>query len=204
MNDPSKFINLIEYKIYLYSIAFLFLSEFVIWLFTSSGFATKQKEKQFDNGTMWLIIIGYCLSIWVSYYFRSQTFTKALRNALLPHVFYCIGIFLIIFGTFIRDFSVWTLKRAFTLSVQTTDNQHLIQKGLYKYVRNPAYLGSILSLLGIALSLRSVFAPFVVLIISLICYGIRIKIEEKALKSQFKEEFNEYCKHTFSLFPFIW
>jgi protein-S-isoprenylcysteine O-methyltransferase Ste14 len=202
--DISKFSSLLEYKIYLYFIGFLFLSEFIIWLVTSSGFMRKRKEKSSDSGTMWLIILGYSSSIFVSYYFRSQNFAEPLRNLLLPHIFYYMGIFLIIFGVFIRDFSVWTLKRAFTLRVQTTDNQHLIQKGFYKYVRNPAYLGSILSLLGIAFSLRSVFAPFVVLIICLICYGVRIKIEEKALRSQFKEVFDEYCKHTYRLFPFIW
>ena len=88
--------------------------------------------------------------------------------------------------------------------MQTTCDQHLIQKGFYRYVRNPAYTGSILSLLGIAFSLRNIFAPILVLIICIVCYGIRIKIEEKALKEQFKKEFENYCKNTYCLFPFIW
>ncbi|MBP2031917.1 protein-S-isoprenylcysteine O-methyltransferase Ste14 [Clostridium algifaecis] len=59
-------------------------------------------------------------------------------------------------------------------------------------------------LLGIAFSLRNIFAPIIVLIICIVCYGIRIKIEEKALKEQFKEEFENYRKNTYCLFPFIW
>ena len=204
MGDPLKFMNLLEYNIYQYSIYLLFISEFVIWLFTSSRLVRKEKVKQSDKGTIWLVILAFFSSIWVSYFFRSNGFQQALRNLLLPHVFYYIGIFLIITGIIIRGISVWTLKRAFTLSVQTTDNQHLIQNGLYKCVRNPAYLGSIMSLLGIAFSLRNIFAPIIVLMICLICYGTRIKVEEKVLELQFKEEFYEYCKHTYRLFPFIW
>lgn len=52
-------------------------------------------------------------------------------NLLLPNIFYYIGILLIIDGIFVRDISVWTLKRSFTFYVQTTDNQHLIKMGFY-------------------------------------------------------------------------
>jgi protein-S-isoprenylcysteine O-methyltransferase Ste14 len=69
--------------------------------------------------------------------------------------------------------SVLTLKQAFTHTVQTTQDQHLIQKGLYGIVRNPAYTGSILSLVGVAFAYRYVFAPICVLVICLFCYGVR-------------------------------
>ncbi|WP_406542699.1 methyltransferase family protein [Clostridium ljungdahlii] len=61
-----------------------------------------------------------------------------------------------------------------------------------------------LSLLGIAFSLRNILAPIVVLVICVLCYGIRIKVEEKALREQFKKEFEDYCKRTYCLFPFVW
>jgi len=34
---------------------------------------------------------------------------------------------------------------------ETTNEQHLIKTGLYHIIRNPAYTGSIISLLGVAL-----------------------------------------------------
>lgn len=202
ITDFTKFTNIFEYNIYLYAISFMFLSELIIWVFTSSG--NKGNSKKSDKGSIWILIFGYCLSIYVSYYFTSSTVNTFIKNLVFPHLFYYIGIFLIIAGTIIRAYSVWTLKKAFTLSVQTTSDQHLIQKGFYHYVRNPAYTGSILSLLGIAFSLRNILAPIVVLIICIICYGIRIKVEEKALNEQFNKEFKDYCKHTYCLFPPIW
>lgn len=207
ISDLTKFASIVEYNVYLYAIGFMFLSEFIIWVFANRNRKndedTKSRKKS-DKGSVWLIVSGYWLSIYVSYYLTGTEVNQSIKNLILPHIFYYAGIFLIAAGTIIRDYSVWTLKKAFTLSVQTTSDQHLIQKGFYRYVRNPAYTGSILSLLGIAFSLRNALAPVIVLIICVLCYGIRIKIEEKALKKQFKEEFENYCEHTYCLFPFIW
>lgn len=200
--DAAKFTNMFEYNIYLYAIVFMFICEFIIWIFSSGG--NKRDRRKSDKGSVWLIILGYCLSIYVSYYLRGTHTDKFIRSLMLPHISYYIGILLIISGTIIRGFSVWTLKKAFTLSVQITADQHLIKKGLYRYIRNPAYTGSILSLLGIAFSLRNALAPVIVLAICILCYGIRIKIEEKALREKFKKEFDEYCSKTYCLFPFIW
>lgn len=205
INDFSKFTNVLEYKIYIFAIGFMFLSELIIWIFATSGNREdKTSRKKSDKGSIWLIILGYWLSIYVSYYLTSTKVPQFIRKLILPPVFYYIGILLIIVGTMIRAYSVWTLKNAFKLSVQTTDDQHLIQNGVYRYIRNPAYTGSILSLLGIAFSLRNTLAPIIVLIICLFCYGIRIKIEEKALRQLFQKEFDKYCEHTYHLFPFIW
>ncbi|ADK16336.1 MULTISPECIES: methyltransferase family protein [Clostridium] len=202
ISDFAKFSNMFEYNIYIFAIGFMFLCEFIIWIFASSG--NKKNRKKSDRGSIWLIVLGYWLSIYVSYYFTGSEVSEFIRNLVFPHIFYYLGIFLIIAGTIIRAYSVWTLKKAFTLSVQTTSDQHLIQKGFYRYVRNPAYTGSILSLLGIAFSLRNILAPIVVLVICVLCYGIRIKVEEKALREQFKKEFEDYCKRTYCLFPFVW
>lgn len=46
-----------------------------------------------------------------------------------------------IIGIFIRAISAATLRNNFTVEVNTSNNQDLIKSGLYKYVRNPAYLG---------------------------------------------------------------
>jgi len=202
ITDLTKFTNIFEYNIYIFAIGFMFLCEFIICIFASSG--NKKNRRKSDKGSIWSIILGYCSSIYISYYLTGLKVSEFIRKLIFPHVFYYIGIFLIITGTIIRAYSVWTLKRAFTLSVQTTSDQHLIQKGFYRYVRNPSYTGSILSLLGIAFSLRNILAPIIALIICILCYGIRIKVEEKALREQFKGEFEEYCKNTYSLFPFIW
>lgn len=204
MDDPSKFANIIEYNILIYALGLLLISECVIWVFTSRGSRDRSKKRS-DNGTIWLIMIGWYCSIMAGAFFRSQGVSQYMRNLLLPHFTYYIGIIGIVVGVIVRCTAVWTLKRAFTLSVQTTDSQHLIQTGPYHIVRNPAYTGSIISLLGVAFTYRHILGIISVLVICFICYGIRIYVEEKVLATQFQQEFEQYCKHTrYRLIPGIY
>lgn len=127
-----------------------------------------------------------------------------MQDILLPHAFYYVGLAAILIGTTLRIYAVWSLRHAFTLSVKTGSNQQLVTTGVYRYIRNPAYAGTILSMLGNAFCFRSVFAPLVVLLLLAICYGIRIKVEEKALYERFGEDFKNYCFRTWRLIPLIW
>lgn len=204
MDDPSKFANMAEYHILMYALRLLLISECMIWLFTSRG-AHGRSGKRSDSGTVWLLMIGWCCSITAGAFFRSQSVPESFRSWLLPHFIYYIGIVCIVAGVIVRCTAVRTLKHAFTLSVQTTDDQHLIQTGLYGIVRNPAYTGSMISLLGTAFAYRHILGIISVLAICFICYGIRIHVEEKVLAAQFKQEFEQYCEHTkYRLIPGIY
>lgn len=203
MDDPLKFASVVEYKTLMYALGILMLSECVIMFMTSGG--KHRSRKNSDRGTIWLVMIGWVCSVMAGAFFRSQDVPEAVRGWLLPHLSYYIGVILIIFGVVIRCTAVLTLKKAFTLSVQTTNEQNLIKTGLYGIVRNPAYTGSIISLLGVALAYRHILGVIAVIVICFICYGIRISIEEKALKVQFKGEFEQYCNQTkYRLIPRIY
>ena len=106
-------------------------------------------------------------------------------------------------GVCVRIGAVLTLKKAFTLNVQVRKEQKLVTYGMYKIVRHPAYTGSIFSLLGISMALRNIFATVIVFLLSLICYQIRITVEEKVLIKNF-EKYQSYKEHTYKLFPYIY
>lgn len=202
MGNPSNFSGAAEY--FWFNIAFYFLCavEFLIWLFTSSRWA-RHGERAKPDPSMWLVMLGWAGSVYLSFLLQSHAVPAGIQKLLLPHAFYDFGMVLLLGGTVLRAAAVWTLKRAFTLNVQTTADQHLITSGLYRFVRNPAYTGSILNLLGIAFCLRGVLAPFAVLVLCVGCYGVRIRKEEKMLSGQFGAEFETYKKHTWRLFSGI-
>ena len=81
--------------------------------------------------------------------------------------------------------------------------QQLITNGMYKFVRHPAYTGSIPSLLGVSIALKNIPAILIVAICSFVCYQIRIKCEEAVLQKYFKE-YNLYKEKTYKLFPYIY
>lgn len=202
MGDPDKFSNLIIFWIFNCLFIVLLLSEIILAVVTFiRGY--KSKVKHNDRGSMILLIIGFCLCLYLSFFFRSQTFKDTIGNILLPDVFSYIGLVFILGGLIIRWVSIASLNKAFTYSVKTAKDQHLVTTGMYKYLRNPAYSGSILSLLGVALAYRNVISIAAVIIISLLCYSYRIHIEEKSLADNFGDEFKAYCSHTKRLIPFI-
>ncbi|MFR8790596.1 methyltransferase family protein [Gallintestinimicrobium sp.] len=99
--------------------------------------------------------------------------------------------------------SCFNFKKAFTLNVQISKEQQLITNGMYKFVRHPAYTGSILSLLGVSIALKNIPAILIVAICSFVCYQIRINVEEAVLQKYFKE-YNLYKEKTYKLFPYIY
>ncbi|WP_347401381.1 methyltransferase family protein [Clostridium beijerinckii] len=123
---------------------------------------------------------------------------------ILPEIMFWIGCAVIIVGIILRLYSVLTLGRSFTVSVQVDLDPKIIQTGLYRYIRHPAYSGSILSLIGIALAIRSIIGTIVTITIIAVIYGYRIKIEEKILENNFKTHYKEYKKNTKRIIPFIW
>ena len=191
MDDPSRFTSINEYYTFIYAISYMMLVELGIWIYNFKGWLKRPDKKNNDYGTILIVMLVCWGSFYFSTYFRSQQFIQIAGEILLPHIFYYVGIAFILVGTTLRAVAVWSLRQSFTLSV-------------YRYIRNPAYAGTMLSMLGNAFCFRSVFSPLLVLLILAICYGIRIKVEEKALYERFGEEFKNYCFRSWRLFPLIW
>lgn len=177
----------------------VFLSEFCILIFTSwNNHKSSGEKKKSDRGSMLLMIIGFWLAIWMD-----PVCVQAF-HFIMPVFVFWIGVTVTILGVFLRVYSVWTLRKFFTLSVQVGSEQKIVQEGPYRYLRHPAYTGGILSLVGIALSFRSPMGVAVTLLIIAVVYGYRIKIEERALEKNFGSSYEEYEKRTWRLIPHIW
>ena len=202
MGDPTKFHYLWEY--YSFNIAFvlLILSELFIFFYTIRRSDRTRAAKR-DCGTKWLLYLNFAFCLFIGVFSVSRSAPLFLRKIMFPYFAADMGIIFILAGVVIRLTAVLTLKKAFTLHVQTADGQHLITSGLYHAVRHPAYSGSILSLTGVALAFRNIAAVCLTVICCLVCYGVRIFVEEKALQAQFGEVYTVYKRGTYKLFPYI-
>ena len=204
MCDISKFPDSASFFMYHIALLLMIAAEAFIVIYTHPKDRGTDKTNKRDKGTKWLLIINFYVCIYLSFFMVGQKGWDSILNTKLPVVVTYPGIILMLAGIIIRLRAVLTLKRSFTLSVQTSKEQHLITTGIYKKVRNPAYTGSICSLVGTALGLRGGIALAAVLIFSLICYSARISVEEKVLRSHFGNEFTEYEKRTYRLVPYVW
>lgn len=111
---------------------------------------------------------------------------------------------LVVGGSILRVIAIRALGRFFTTRVRLHEGQKLIQAGLYKYVRHPAYTGLLLGTLGCVSIFASVlgYGAFVLMVIPAMLY--RIRVEEVALADQFGDEYTDYCRKTKRLIPFIY
>lgn len=202
MGDPTKFHYLWEYYAFHIVFACLMLSELFIFLYTVRH-TPRRQSKESDRGTKWLLYVNFAVCLFVSICSVSRAAPTMLRQSVFPPFVADIGTAFALAGIVIRLSAVLTLKKAFTLNVQTTDGQLLVTSGLYRTVRHPAYSGSILSLVGVALAFRSIAAVCLVFFCCLICYSARIRVEEKALLARFGNEYADYKCSTYRLLPYI-
>jgi protein-S-isoprenylcysteine O-methyltransferase Ste14 len=69
--------------------------------------------------------------------------------------------------------------------------EHLVTGGPYAWTRNPMYLGHLIFLVGLALTLRSELAA-VIAVASAIFFHVRVKKDEQRLRELFGEPYAEY------------
>jgi len=114
--------------------------------------------------------------------------------SLLPPPWHWLGLVFIIPGILILLHSGLSFIRAKTGLLPFSDATSLVTNGLYRYTRNPMYLGMVLFLLGVALFLGSLSALAPVAIYTWIIDRQFIRNEELFLQEIFGEEYLAYMR----------
>lgn len=120
------------------------------------------------------------------------------------NTFFIIGGIISLTGLIIRITSIITLKQYFTYTVTKIENHKLIESGLYKYIRHPGYLGGLIIMIGVAVSLLNWIAILAMLLSMMTGYIYRIKVEERLLEEHLGEKYKDYQKRTKKLIPKIY
>lgn len=128
-----------------------------------------------------------------------------LENIVLgPKKLTTIGFILAIFGQFLRTLAMATAGSNFNHKVQfyKQKNHTLVQQGIYKYIRHPAYSGYFIWTLGTQILIGNFCCLFVFSIAMWIFFKNRILEEEQYLEKFFLE-YQLYKQSTMSGIPFI-
>ncbi len=100
-------------------------------------------------------------------------------------VFIVIGIGLIVLS-----------RREFNRHGQPTDPGHptskIVKTGVFSISRNPMYLGSVVFLCGLALTINTVWVLVALMVSVIVCQYVLIIPEEKYLAAKFGEAYQEY------------
>ena len=90
-----------------------------------------------------------------------------------------------------------------TVRIQTERGHTVCETGLYKIVRHPAYLGSIIQSIGFPLLFGSLWSIIPVGLL-IILFIIRTALEDRTLKNELKGYIEYSDKTRYKIIPFIW
>lgn len=113
------------------------------------------------------------------------------------------GVGLIIAGLIVRWGAILTLWKYFTVDVAITSGQRIVRSGPYRFVRHPAYSGSLLSFLGLGLVFANWLSLVSIVVPITAAFLYRIHVEERALVRFFGDEYVQYSATTKRLIPGI-
>jgi protein-S-isoprenylcysteine O-methyltransferase Ste14 len=155
--------------------------------------------KSGDRLSLWILIISISAGYWLSFMIGGT------RTGRIYHwnTFFAIGSVLIVIGLIIRTTSILTLKQQFTYTVSEVENHTLIEKGLYKSIRHPGYLGQLIIFTGISTLLSNWLSILLMIIPVFFGFYYRIIIEEKFMVNQMGQKYIDYQNRTKRLIPMI-
>jgi len=117
---------------------------------------------------------------------------------------YLLGIILTILGQLL--FLIAQKQNKFfssTVRIQTNREHIVCETGLYKIVRHPAYLGSIIQSLGFPLLFGSLWS-IIPICLSIILLITRTNLEDKTLKNELKGYLEYSNKTRYRIIPHVW
>lgn len=165
----------------------------------------KERSKPGEGGKKWdKVILGISFLVTIGMYIVAGFDSGRYHWSPEFHwSIYATGIVLTITGQLL--FLIAQKQNKFfssTVRIQTDRGHTVCDTGLYKIVRHPAYLGSVIQTVGFPLIFGSLWSilPIVLLLILLIT---RTFLEDKALKNELKG-YAEYTKKTkYMLIPYL-
>ncbi|MBS1730145.1 MAG: isoprenylcysteine carboxylmethyltransferase family protein [Bacteroidetes bacterium] len=184
-----------------YKTVILVVAAFCIWL-TQPAFSIKETKEnsEKDKFSILLILAAASTSIVSANIEWANTYPE-FENRVTVTI---IGFTMIFIGIIIRVWAIRTLGKYFTATVILQHQQTLITKGPYRFIRHPSYLGAFLSIVGCAVFLNAYWSIALAFIFMGASYIVRIRVEERALVRFFGNDYREYSKKTWRIFPLIW
>lgn len=156
----------------------------------------------------WIIVIGielvFCLIDGLSGFWGTiWSLVKQPQNLLMFPVQNVIGIALFIIGLIIMIVGQATLWQNYSPTVVIREDHQLITHGIYRFTRNPIYLGTLMAFTGLPVYAASLYG-FLTMLVMIPIFLNRIRFEEKLLLEKFPDAFQKYKETTKKLIPFIY
>jgi len=184
----------------LWALAWVTLGLVALAVFSGGGSGISSGEKE-DRSNRWVLAAFSVIALLMAYF---SAYTDRIGFWTLDgDAMRWVGVALCGAGGALRIWPVYVLKNRFSGLVAIQSGHKLETRGIYSVIRNPSYLGLLITSLGWVLAFRS--GVGVLLVASLLVPLIaRIRAEERLLREHFGSEYDAYCSRTWRLLPGIY
>jgi protein-S-isoprenylcysteine O-methyltransferase Ste14 len=162
---------------------------------TGGGLSTGEKE---DRSNRWVLLAFSVIALLMAFF---SSYTDRVGFWTLDgDPTRWVGVVACFLGELLRIIPVYVLRNRFSGLVVIQPGHRLETHGIYSVIRNPSYLGMLVTSLGWVLTFRSGIGVLLVatLMVPLVA---RIRAEERLLREHFGVEYDAYCKRTWRLLP---
>ena len=179
------------------------LAAFVIWVLIDSVVVFRWKTGAAENRDRRSLRVLMVLSSIVCFF--------AIRSAFAPGAarvqetwLQWIGLGVMAGGIALRFRSIAVLGEFHTPNVAIRAQHRLIERGPYRHVRHPSYLGALIGFDGFGLALGDWRSVALFLLVMPLPYLFRIREEEAALAGAFGEQYVAYQRRAKRLIPGVY
>jgi protein-S-isoprenylcysteine O-methyltransferase Ste14 len=155
-----------------------------------------------DRGSKSIVIaavnLGVCLGFLAAFEVPSFSLEAHWKAV------FSLGIAVWLGGILFRLVSIRILGHSFTYDVATSKDQQIVERGPYRWLRHPSYLGSLLAMIGFGMTLTNWLAMLLPVCCLATAYAYRIPIEEQALVRGLGSDYSDYMRRTWRLIPFVY
>jgi protein-S-isoprenylcysteine O-methyltransferase Ste14 len=150
-------------------------------------------------------VLGFLLAMKANSTSFSPYLPAWFRHALVPGIPLVpwTGVALGAIGICLRLWAVLTLRERYTRTLLVQDQHPIEHNGPYRWVRHPGYLGSLLTLNGVALASANIAVFAASLFATSAAYAYRIRIEDEMLTAALGPRYTEYRHQVAALIPFV-
>jgi len=181
------------------------------WVFFAAIFLLRKRPPKAPDAKrdrtaslgIFLQMVGYFL-----------VFLQPPHQPFLPPIAALAGIAGVVFGVFtfgiavasgwLIESAVRTLGKQWAMRARLVEGHQLITAGPYARIRNPIYTGMLGMLIATGLAAEHWIALIVAIPIFVLGMVIRIRTEEKLLRAEFGEAFEEYARRVPAVIPGIY
>jgi protein-S-isoprenylcysteine O-methyltransferase Ste14 len=188
----------LRYFLLIYLLAY-FLAEFfwrsyVVWKRTGiNPVVFKGSDSAHDFvGRIFKVLFAVIVAVVVIYAFVPSAYQYLLPIQLLERTWIKLtGIVLLLVSLMWTILAQAQMRESWRIGIDTEHPTELVQSGVFKFSRNPIFVGMTVTLLGLFLVIPNV-GTLVTLLVGSILIGIQVRLEEEYLTRVHGEKYLEY------------